>query len=124
MGVILYEMLSGKLPFSGPSPLAVMNDRLLNHPIPPRVANPSISPELQEVLYRALERDPRNRYAKACNFAWDLQHLDQVGVENRDELQGWNKRKSQQLRRILYYSALALIPVAILLLMVLLTHHR
>ena len=123
MGVILYEMLSGKLPFSGPSPLAVMNDRLLNHPIPPRVANPSISPELQEVLYRALERDPRNRYAKACNFAWDLQHLDQVGVENRDELQGWNKRKSQKLRRILYYAALALIPVAILLLMVLLTHH-
>ena len=123
MGVILYEMLTGKLPFSGPSPLAVMNDRLLNHPTPPRVANPSISPELQEVLYRALERDPRNRYAKASNFAWDLQHLDQVGVENRDELQGWNKRKSQQLRRILYYAALALIPVAILLLMVLLTRH-
>jgi eukaryotic-like serine/threonine-protein kinase len=124
MGVILYEMLSGKLPFSGPSPLAVMNDRLLNHPTPPRVANPAISLELQEVLYRALERDPRNRYAKASNFAWDLQHLDQVGVENRDELQGWNKRKSQQLRRFLYYSALALIPVAILLLMVLLTHRR
>ena len=123
MGVILYEMLTGKLPFSGPSPLAVMNDRLLNYPTPPRVANPAISPELQEVLYRALERDPRNRYAKASNFAWDLQHLDQVGVENRDELQGWTRRKSQQLRRILYYSALALIPVAILLLMVLLTHH-
>jgi serine/threonine protein kinase len=122
MGVILYEMLTGKLPFTGPSPLAVMNDRVLNHPTPPSVANPSISPELQEVLYRALERDPRNRYAKASNFAWDLEHLDQVGVENRDELQGWTKRKSQQLRRILYYSALALIPVAILLLMVLLTH--
>jgi len=43
-------------------------------------------------------------------------------VENRDELQGWNKRKSQQLRRILYYAALALIPVALLLLMVLLAH--
>jgi serine/threonine-protein kinase len=99
-----------------------MNDRLLNHPTPPRVANPAISPELQEVLYRALERDPRNRYAKASNFAWDLQHLDQVGVENRDELQGWNKRKSQQLRRILYHAALALIPVALLLLMVLLAH--
>ena len=34
MGVILYEMLSGKLPFSGPTPLAAMNDRLLNHPVP------------------------------------------------------------------------------------------
>ena len=72
VGVILYEMLSGKLPYSGPSPLAVMNDRLLNHPTPPRVADPTISPELQEVLYRALERDPKYRYGKAHDFAWDL----------------------------------------------------
>ena len=68
MGVILYEMLTGKLPFSGPSPLAAMNDRLLNHPMPPSVADPSISPQLQEILYRALERDPRNRYASAAGF--------------------------------------------------------
>jgi eukaryotic-like serine/threonine-protein kinase len=40
MGVILYEMLTGKLPFTGPSPLAAMNERLLNYPIPPRVADP------------------------------------------------------------------------------------
>jgi eukaryotic-like serine/threonine-protein kinase len=83
LGVILYEMLTGKLPFTGPSPLAAMNDRLLNHPIPPRVADPSISPQMQEILYRALERDPGNRYAKAHDFAWDLAHVDQVGVEDR-----------------------------------------
>ena len=35
MGVILYEMLTGKLPFTGPSPMAAMNERLLNHPVPP-----------------------------------------------------------------------------------------
>jgi len=123
-GVILYEMLSGKLPFSGPSPMAAMNDRLLNHPLPPRVAEPSISPQLQEVLYRALERDPRNRYAKARDFENDLLHLDQVGVEDRVELRDWQKRKSQLSRKILYYGALALIPVAVLLLMILLAHHR
>ncbi|MGD0801767.1 MAG: serine/threonine-protein kinase [Terracidiphilus sp.] len=122
VGVILYEMLTGALPFYGPSPLAVMNDRLLNHPTPPRVADPTISPELQEVLYRALERDPRNRYAKASNFAWDLQHLDQVGVENREELRGWNKRKARMLRKILYYTALALIVPLILLMMFLAAH--
>ena len=72
MGVILYEMLTGKLPFSGASPMEVMNDRLLNHPTPPTVADPTISPQLQEVLYRALERDPRNRYARAHDFALDL----------------------------------------------------
>ncbi|MGD0939628.1 MAG: serine/threonine-protein kinase [Terracidiphilus sp.] len=124
MGVILYEMLSGKLPFTGPSPLAAMNERLLNYPMPPSVADPSISPQLQEVIYRALERDPKNRYAKASEFARDLEHLDQVGVEDRVELRDWQKRKSQSLRKILYYGGLALIPVAILLLMILMAHHR
>jgi serine/threonine-protein kinase len=124
LGVILYEMLSGKLPFTGPNPFAAMNERLLNHPIPLRVAEPSISPQLQEVVYRALERDPRNRYAKAHEFEWDLQHLDQVGVEDRVELRDWQKRKSQLSRRILYYGGLAMIPVAILVLMIVLAHHR
>ncbi len=122
MGVILYEMLSGKLPFSGPTPLAAMNDRLLNHPVPPRVADPSISSQLQEILYRALERDPKNRYAHAQDFLHDLQNPDQVGVEDRAELRDWQKRKSQLSRKILYYCGLALIPVAILLLMILIAH--
>jgi serine/threonine-protein kinase len=123
-GVILYEMLSGKLPFSGPSPMAAMNDRLLNHPLPPSIAEPSISPQLQEVLYRALERDPRNRYPKASDFKRDLEHLDQVGVEDRIELRDWQKRKSHLSRKILYYTGLALIPVVVLLVMILLAHHR
>ncbi len=124
MGVILYEMLTGKLPFSGPSPMAAMNERLLNHPVPPRVADSSISPQLQEVIYRALERDPRNRYATAHEFRHDLEHLDQVGVEDRIELRDWQKRKSQLSRKILYYSGLALIPVVILFIMFLIAHHR
>jgi len=124
MGVILYEMLTGKLPFSGPSPMAAMNERLLNHPVPPRVADPSVSPQLQEVIYRALERDPRNRYATAHEFRNDIEHLDQVGVEDRVELRDWQKRKSHLSRKILYYGALALIPVVVLLLMFLVAHHR
>jgi serine/threonine-protein kinase len=79
---------------------------------------------LQEVIYRALERDPKNRYAKASEFAWDLKHLDQVGVEDRVELRDWQKRKSQLSRKIFYYGGLALIPVVILLLMILVAHHR
>jgi len=74
MGVILYEMLTGKLPFNGPNPMAAMNERLLNHPVPPSVADPTVTPQLQEILYRALERDPKNRYAHAQEFKRDLEH--------------------------------------------------
>jgi eukaryotic-like serine/threonine-protein kinase len=96
----------------------------LNHPVPPRVADASISPELQEILYRALERDPKNRYVTAKEFIHDLQNPDQVGVEDRPEIQNWQKRKSQLTRKIIYFGALAMIPVVVLLLMVLLAHHR
>src|SRR5579864_372098 len=47
VGVMLYEMLTGQTPWQGPNAFAIMNDRLLNNPIPPREINPGISPELQ-----------------------------------------------------------------------------
>ena len=124
IGVILYEMLTGKLPFDGPNPMAAMNERLLNHPVPPSVADASVSPQMQEILYRALERDPKNRYARAAEFKRDLEHPELVGVEDRPELRDWQKRKSQSSRKVLYYAGLALIPVVILLLMLLLAHSR
>ncbi|MGA2047030.1 MAG: serine/threonine-protein kinase [Terracidiphilus sp.] len=124
IGVILYEMLTGKLPFNGPNPMAAMNERLLNHPVPPSIADPTVTPQLQEILYRALERDPKNRYAHAHEFKRDLEHPEQVGVEDRPELRDWQQRKSQSWRKFLYYGGLAMIPVVILLLMFLLAHHK
>jgi serine/threonine protein kinase len=113
LGVMLYEMLTGKAPFQGPNPFAIMNDRLLNNPIPPREIDPTISPELQEIIYRALERDPKNRYANAHEMKIDLEHPEKVGVSERPELHDWRKRRTPWLRRILFYIFLALIPIVI-----------
>jgi serine/threonine-protein kinase len=120
MGVMLYEMLTGQVPFSGPNPFAVMNERVLRDPTPPRTLNPEISPELEEILYRALERDPRHRYSTAHEMAWDLEHPDQVGVEERSGQPAARWRRSPVNRRILLYAGLALIPVVLFGLMLLL----
>jgi eukaryotic-like serine/threonine-protein kinase len=117
LGVMLYEMLTGKVPFTGPNAFVIMNDRLLNNPIPPRELNPEISPQLQEIIYRALEREPKNRYASAREFAHDLQHPEQVGVSERPELHDWRRRRTPWTRRILFYLMLALIPIVIFVLM-------
>jgi len=123
LGVMLYEMLTGTAPFTGDNPFAIMNDRLLNNPVPPREHNPDISPQLQEVLYRAMEREPRNRYRSARDFAFDLEHLDQVGVEERPELHNWKKRRSPWGRRVALYVALALIPVIVFALLLYVAKH-
>ena len=123
LGVMLYEMLTGRPPFQGPNPFVIMNDRLLNNPVPPREIDPSIPPQLQEVIYRALERDPKNRYANAREMAWDLQHLDEVGVADRPELLDWRRRRTPWMRRILFYVAMALIPVVVFGLLLWVAHH-
>jgi len=113
LGVMLYEMLTGKAAFEGPNPFAIMNDRLLNNPVPPREIDPTISPELQEIIYRALERDPKNRYASDHEMALDLQHPEKVGVAERPELRDWKVRRTPWLRKILFYIMLIMIPVVI-----------
>jgi serine/threonine-protein kinase len=124
LGVMLYEMLTGVVPFSGANPFAVMNDRLLNQPVPPRQLEPSITPQMQEIVYRTLEREPKNRYPSAREMAYDLTHQDEVGVAARPEAEQWKQRQSPQRRRLLIYAALVLIPLAIfvLLLLVARTH--
>jgi serine/threonine-protein kinase len=113
LGVMLYEMLTGKVPFTGPNAFVIMNDRLLNNPVPPREIDPTISPQLQEIIYRAIERDPAKRYQSAREFANDLQHPEQVGVADREELTNWRVRRKPVARQVLFYIGLALIPIVI-----------
>ena len=113
LGLMLYEMLTGKVPFTGPNAFVIMNDRLLNNPVPPRELDANISPQLQEIIYRALEREPAKRYPSAREFAYDLEHQDKVGMADREELTNWRIRKRPRTRQILFYVALALIPVVV-----------
>ena len=113
-GVLFYEMLTGHPPFCGATPAELIANRLHAHPMPPRLANPAISPQLQEILYRALERRPQRRYRATREFLWDLQHIEEVKVINRTELTDWTRQRRQTRMRLLYFAGLSLVPLAFL----------
>jgi eukaryotic-like serine/threonine-protein kinase len=120
LGAMLYEMLTGQPPFTGPNPLAVMNERLLIDPKPARELNPEISPELEEILARALERDPRHRYSTAAEMAWELEHPELVGVGDRDRGPALRGRALPSTKTMLLYAGLALVPALLFVVMLLL----
>jgi serine/threonine-protein kinase len=123
LGIMFYEMLTGQVPFSGPNPLAVMNDRLVKDVPPPMELNGEISPEIQEIVYRALEREPRHRYSTASEMAWDLEHQEQVGIEERGTKpprRGQKRLLDRLNKKALLYTGLALLPVVLFGLMLVL----
>ena len=73
LGVVLYETLTGRRPFSGPTPAAVALERLRVTPPPPGSVVADLPPSLDGVVMRALERDPAARYESAGDFASALE---------------------------------------------------
>ncbi|HLY09739.1 MAG TPA: serine/threonine-protein kinase [Planctomycetota bacterium] len=83
LGAMLYEMATGVPPFQGDDVFYVLHARVVGDPVPPRTLNPELSPELEEVLLHALERDPARRYRSMTVFRQELEHPDGVAVTGR-----------------------------------------
>ena len=83
LGVILYELATGELPFGAPLTVAGLRDRLWFDPAPPRAHAPALPQWLQEVILRCLEPDAAKRYQSAAHVAFDLRHPQQVALTSR-----------------------------------------
>jgi len=62
LGVVLYEILTGSVPFNDPSPASIALQHITQDPPPLRSLNPDLSPAVEAVILKALEKDPQNRY--------------------------------------------------------------
>lgn len=72
LGIVLYEMLSGKVPFEGETPIAVALKHVREKVIPPTRYNPSIPPLLESVVLKALSKDPKDRFESISDMMSDL----------------------------------------------------
>ncbi len=75
VGVMLYEMLTGRLPFEADSAVSVAIMQLQTDPKPPREINPSIPEGLEEITLRAMQKDPERRYQSAAEMLRDIEEF-------------------------------------------------
>ena len=125
VGVVFYEMLTGKVPFTGDSPVAIAMQHLQTAPIPPAEVNPSVSSALDFVVLHAMEKKPRRRYQTAEEMLRDvrlaMEHPDTIlaareEAERREKAERERERRSKSVRRRVRVMRAALVTVFSLLL--------
>jgi serine/threonine-protein kinase len=102
LGVLLFELLCGRVPFTGDNANAVMYQQV--HADPPAVSRyrPDIPDGLEAIVARALRKRPDERYQRAAEMAWDLQHYDRLAEPGRrtpapGSSHTWGRRLARRL---------------------------
>ena len=117
LGAILYEMLTGQVPFQGPNVYAVMNSRLVGDPPAPRKLNPEISPQVEEIVLHAMERDPFKRYHSAAAMKAELDAPETVHLTHRASRLRRARPWKRRLRQLRMYVIVGMIPIVMFLLL-------
>jgi serine/threonine protein kinase len=102
LGTILYELLTGKLPFAGDNVYAIMRAKVSEDPQPPSRYRPDLDPHLEEIILHAIARQPRDRYTSAAEMLRDLTDPAQVVVTGRASRLHPRSLVSIRVRRILW----------------------
>jgi serine/threonine protein kinase len=105
LGAMLYEMVTGSVPFAGDNPYVVMQARLVGDPVAPRRLNDQVPPAVEEIILHALERKPEGRYPTAAAMQAELEAPERVALTGRHE-----RLQPPHLRRI----RLRLLPLVLL----------
>jgi len=93
VGVVLYEMVTGQVPFDGESAMSVALMHIRDNPRPPSEINPQVSKGLEEVILKAMSKEPSKRYQDAVEFAVDLRRAMKMPMG------GFVRKPASELRK-------------------------
>jgi eukaryotic-like serine/threonine-protein kinase len=105
LGTMLYEMLTGELPYASENVYNLMRAKTSEDPQRPTHYRPDLDPHLEEIILHAIERVPRNRYGSAAEMLHDLEHLETVQITNRAERLHPRSLAGQKFRRVMWTAA-------------------
>lgn len=94
LGIVLYQMLTNQLPFSGDSPISVALKHLQEQVEPPRKLNPHIPPEVEAIILKTLQKSPEERYRSAKELLHDLETV--VGERSDTKIRFMDKAMLQE----------------------------
>jgi serine/threonine protein kinase len=124
LGAMLYEMLTGTIAFNDEDISVIVNSRVTGDPEPPRKLNPEISPQAEEIVLHAMERDPAKRYQTATAMLAELRAPESVtltGRRDRLKIASPARRRWRTIRIVAFWT---IVPVAAqVLLFYLIWHH-
>ncbi|HVJ50555.1 Stk1 family PASTA domain-containing Ser/Thr kinase [Desulfitobacterium sp.] len=101
LGIILYELLTGKVPYDGETPIAIALKHLQEVPVPPSKLNPQISQGLENVILRAIAKAPEQRYQTAVELINDLTHVQKGEPIRKVELSAEEDLESTRIHKSL-----------------------
>jgi serine/threonine-protein kinase len=111
VGMLLYEMLTGNVPFSGANPNALMRAKTNDDPRPPSYYLPTIDPALEAVIMRALARAPRDRFETAAELGEALR--DPAAYAARDPEAARERARHRGLRRFAFPASIVLLIIGL-----------
>lgn len=116
LGVLLYQMLTGRVPFSGSTPMGTYLKHIREWPLPPSAWNAELPPAIDRVVLRALAKEPRERFRTMKEFVaayWQATHVEEI-VYLADEAGKSNEAGMQEAEKEPVYEGSGIRPLRVL----------
>ena len=121
LGIVFYEMLTGNPPFTGGASLAILNKQIRENPASITKINPEVSPALENIIFKCLEKKCENRYSNFYEFIKDLSALNSTSAEaNQETSKNDFIGRLSKTERVVFYALGIFIPLLLIFLIILL----